>query len=202
MCRKGHELGTQQPNWSYPSARWVAEAERLAALADRFPAVLKGDDRPKDNAERLTLAQMCYNSKRHAAAARFWAEALEADPKLNDDRQAQYRYNAACAAALAAVGQGKDDPPPDAAAKAKLRGQALDWLKAELAAWAKVLETGPAPLKAGIAPTLRHWKADPDLASLRDPDALAKLPEAERKEWKALREEVDALLKRAQGPKS
>ena len=43
-----------------------------------------------------------------------------------------HRYNAACAAALAASGQGKDDPPPDDAAKAKLRQQARDWLKAEL----------------------------------------------------------------------
>jgi len=48
---------------------------------------LKGDERPKDNAERLALAQMCYDTKRHAAAARFW-RALEADPKLGDDRQA------------------------------------------------------------------------------------------------------------------
>jgi hypothetical protein len=84
------------------------------------------------------------------------------------------------------------------AAKAKLRGQALGWLKAELAAWAKVFETGPAPLKAAIAPTLRHWKADTDLAGLREADALAKLPEAERKDWQALWANDDALLARAQ----
>ena len=104
----------------------------MAALAERLPALLKGEDHPRDIAERLTLAQMCYDTKRYAAAARFWAEALQADPKLGDDRETQHRYNAACAAALAAAGQGKDDPPPDAAAKAKLRGQALDWLKADL----------------------------------------------------------------------
>ena len=142
MLRRGHELGTRQPGWRYPSAQWVAEAERLAALAARLPAVLKGEDRPKDVAERLAIAQMCYDTKRYAAAARFWAEALAADPKLGDDRQAGHRYNAACAAALAAAGQGTDDPKPDDAARAKLRGQALDWLKAERAAWAKVLDSG------------------------------------------------------------
>ena len=88
----------------------------MAALAARLPALLKGEDHPKDAAERLALAQMCYDTKRHAAAARFWAEALAADPKLGDDRQAGHRYNAACAAALAGAGQGKDDPPPDDAA--------------------------------------------------------------------------------------
>ena len=35
MLRKGHELGSKQPGWHYPSAKWVAEAERQAALAQR-----------------------------------------------------------------------------------------------------------------------------------------------------------------------
>ena len=121
MYRRGHELGSRQPGWRYPSAQWVANAERMAGLAIRLPALLKGDDRPKEIAERLALAQMCYDTKRYAAAARFWAEALDADPTLGDDRQAVHRYDAACAAALAAAGQGKDEPPPDDSAKARLQ---------------------------------------------------------------------------------
>src|SRR5262249_31608306 len=65
---------------------------------------------------------------------------LQADPKLGDDRQAQHRYHAARAAALAASGQGKDMPSLDDAARAKLRRQALDWLKAELTVWTKPLD--------------------------------------------------------------
>ncbi len=197
MYRRGHELGTRQPGWRYPSARWVAEAERMAALAARLPALLKGEDRPKDVAERLAIAQMCYDTKRFAAAARFWAEALAADPKLGDDRQAGHRYNAACAAALAGAGQGTDDPKPDDAARAKLRGQALDWLKAERAAWAKVLDSGGPQARPLVQQTLQHWQADSDLAGVRDADALAKLPESERAAWRALWAEVDALLARA-----
>ena len=140
---------------------------------------------------------MCYDRQCHAAAARFWAEALEADPKLGDDRQARHRYNAACAAALAAAGQGKDDPPPDDAAKAKLRRQALDWLKAELAAWTKLLESGPPQARPAIVQTLSHWKQDTDLAGIRDAEALAKLPEDEQKAWRTLWADVDSLLKRA-----
>ena len=200
MYRRGHELGSKQPGWRYPSARWVAEAERLAALAERLPALLRGEDRPKDVPERLTLAQMCYFAKRHAAAARFWAEALEADPRLGDDRRAQHRYNAACAVALAAAGQGKDDPSPDETARAKLRERAMGWLRAELAAWTKLLESGPAQARPFIAQTLDHWKVDTDLAGIRDAEALAKLPEAERKDWHSLWAEVNALLTRAAKP--
>src|SRR5262249_48366336 len=40
--RLGHQLGSKRPDWRYPSAAWVAEVERLAALAERLPAVLAG----------------------------------------------------------------------------------------------------------------------------------------------------------------
>ncbi len=121
MYRRGHEVGSKQSGWQYPSAHWVAEGERIAALAARLQAVLKGEDRPKDVPERLALAQMYYDTKRFAAAAQFWAEAIEADPKLGDDRRAGHRYNAACAAALAASGQAKDEPSPDITVMVKLR---------------------------------------------------------------------------------
>src|SRR5262249_56663519 len=52
MYRKGHELGSRRPDWGYPSAQWLAAAERQMALSKRFPAMLRGEDPPKDNAER------------------------------------------------------------------------------------------------------------------------------------------------------
>ena len=172
----------------------TAAAMRSAALADRLPALLKGDDRPRDAAERVALTRMCRRMKRHHDAARFFDEAFTADPKLAADLDASYRYDAACEAALA--GAGKGEPMPDDSAKAGLRRQALDWLVADLAARsarsASVVGAGQ-----HLAATLRHWKADPDLAGVRDPAALAKLPEAERKQWQSFWADVDALLKKA-----
>ena len=75
----------------------------------------------KDSPERVALAQRDYDTKRYALAMRLWSEVLQTDSQLGEDRQAQRRYNAARAAALAAFGQGKDDPSPDDAAKAKRR---------------------------------------------------------------------------------
>jgi tetratricopeptide (TPR) repeat protein len=197
--RRGHELGSTQPGWRYPSAQWVLDAERSAALATRLSAILKGDDHVGDTSDRLALAQMCYDRKLHAGAARFWAEALNDDPKLADDRRIQHRYNAACAAALAAAGAGKDEPPPDDGARARLRAQALGWLTAEHAAWAKVLEVGDAKARPFVIQTLEHWRVDPDLAGIRDAAALAKLSEPERKPWQVLWSDVDTLLARARG---
>jgi hypothetical protein len=53
----------------------------------------------------------------------------------------------------------------------------------------------------GDRPTLAHWKTDPDLAGIRDEEALAKLPEAERKEFRSLWADVEALRKKAEGAK-
>ena len=98
--------------------------------------------------------------------------------------QAQHRYNAACAAAFAAQGQGKDDPPLGEPTKARWRKQAIDWLKADLAAWSKVLER-PAAARQSVSQTLQHWKLDSDLAGLRDAQAIRKLAEEERYACKA-----------------
>jgi tetratricopeptide (TPR) repeat protein len=196
--RKGHDLGSKQRGWPYPSAEWVRQAEQLRALAGRVPAVLKGADKPKDPAEGQTLAQMCYDKALHAAAVQLWADAFAADPKLAEDRQSLSRYNAACAAALAAAGAGKHEPRLDEPAKAKLRLQASDWLNAELAAWTKILESGQSQARGDVARNMSHWKQDSDLAGIRDADALAKLPADEQRAWRALWGDVDSLLKRAQ----
>jgi tetratricopeptide (TPR) repeat protein len=195
--RLGHEIGSRQAGWKQPSAEWVAEAEVLVALANRLPNLLAGKEEPKDSTERLAFAQLCYDTKRFAAAAGFWANALAADPKLGNDRRVQHRYNAACAAALAGSGQGKDDPAPDEPARIGLRRQALDWLNAELAVWTKVLDSGPAQARPVIVQTLQHWQTDTDLAGLRDPEAVAKLPEGERAAWRSLWEGVEALKQKA-----
>ena len=133
----------------------------------------------------------------YAISARFWSEAFQTKPNLADDMQAQHRYNAACAAALTGCGRGKDDPPPDEAARIRWRKQAIEWLRADLAAWSKILESGPAQARPFIARTLQHWKADADLAGVREPATMAKLPDEEQKACRALWAEVDTLLKKA-----
>jgi hypothetical protein len=90
-----------------------------------------------------------------------------------------------------------EDTKPDEATRAKLRSQALAWLKAELAVWGRLLGGGDPQGRADVAKTLRHWKVDTDLAGVRDPDALARLTEAERAAWWALWADVEAFLKLA-----
>jgi hypothetical protein len=46
---------------------------------------------------------------------------------------------------------------------------------------------------------MRHWLQDGDFAGVRGPEALGKLPEAERKEWEKLWQEAEALRQSAAG---
>jgi serine/threonine-protein kinase len=194
--RRGHELGSKRPDWPYPSADWVREAERMKGLADRLPAVLRGEDGGVAPADAPILAQMCYDRGHHAAAVRLRSEAFAADPKLADDREHQNRYNAACSAALASSGRTKDDPLPDEVARAKLRAQALAWLRAELSAWSKASESHTPQARQVVRQNLQHWKEDADLAGIRDEVDLARLLEAERTACRRLWNDVDGLLKK------
>jgi Flp pilus assembly protein TadD len=194
--RKARDLPKTDPGLAQQVERELKEIERQASLATRLPAVLAGKLKPADATEMLGFAQLCYEKKLQNASARFWSQAFQAQPKLADDMQPQNRYNAACAAALAGSGQGKDVPAPDEATKAQWRKQALEWLRADLAFWTRQVETGPPQARQFVAQTLQHWKADTDLAGIRDEAALAKLPADEQKACRALWSEVDAILRR------
>jgi tetratricopeptide (TPR) repeat protein len=173
----------------------LALVERQVAVKHRLPAILKGDDRPRDNAERLAVSRTCYDSGRFAASARFAAEAFESDPKLVEGPSNFLRYNAACAASRAGCGRGKDDPAPDPVARAKLRAQALAWLQAELAGERKALEAKDPRTKSSVLQHLNDWQDDINLSGVRDRESLARLPEAERSSWHSFWSEVEALKK-------
>jgi tetratricopeptide (TPR) repeat protein len=193
----------------------AAEAQReLAELAARDPAkgtldarlkAVIGGERPKDNPERLALAQRADDTQRYALAARLWDEALENDPTLADDRPRQHRYNAACAAALAAAssplppGEGQregSEPPPTDVERAAFRNQALAWLRAELDAWTNIVDRDEPPGRPFIMQTLDHWTQDADLVNVRG-EAIDALPESERDGWRTLWADVARVRERA-----
>jgi serine/threonine protein kinase/Flp pilus assembly protein TadD len=195
--RKGHELGSARPDWGYESAEWVRRCERLMALEARLPAVLNGDEKPRDDEEVLEFVGVCSDKGLHAAGARLWANEFAVDPGRLASPRTRGRYNAACSAALAAAGKSQDDPPPDEAARTGLRTQALAWLKVELTNLTSLLVSEGTRARAVIQRQLSHWKSDPDLAGFRDVPELARLPEAERDAWRSLWSEIDDLLAKA-----
>jgi tetratricopeptide (TPR) repeat protein len=171
----------------------LRQCERCLALDEKLLAILKGDAEPATALERLELASLCQMpSKRlHTAAARFYAEAFAADPKLAGD---QMVYASARSAALAAAGQAADAQQLPDKVVATLRRRAWRWLRADLKAYTQLAERGDPGAKEAVRQRLRHWQQDPDLASVRDPKALDRLPDDERRAWRRLWDDVAALL--------
>jgi tetratricopeptide (TPR) repeat protein len=197
----GHALGSRRKAWGYPSAAWVSRAERLVELDARLAKVLKGEVEPANPVERAELGWLCQQPyKRHnAAAARFYAEAFAAEPKLAQDLRAQHRYNAACAAALAGCGQGKDAERLRPVDRLALRRQALTWLRAELGSWTSRVAAGEVG-RSQLARTLTYWQKDTYLAGLRDAEALKALPADERQACRKLWADVAYTLVHARQP--
>ena len=86
-------------------------------------------------------------------------------------------------------------PPVVDAARARLRQQARELLRAEVAAQAQRL-SGASPAEVAAArQVLEAFLGLPVLAGVRDPAALSDLPEPERQEWQAFWQEVEGLLR-------
>jgi serine/threonine-protein kinase len=175
---------------------WIAHVLRREAEALILPDVdawLKGDSQPRRPEDWLALASVCRARGLYATGAQRFAEALRADLKPANDVMAWPRFNAACLAALAGCGRGKDAGQLGERERVRLRKKALAWLRADLAAWAKIAEA-PAGHDRTRS-TLLHWQEDAELAGIRDTKEVAKLSAAEQAECRKLWADVKALLK-------
>src|SRR5262249_8722443 len=138
-------------------------------LLPRLPDVLAGKQKPRDPAETYAFGHICYEppQRRYADAVRLFAEAFAADPKLPEDLGSHNRYHAACAAALGGCGKGNDAASQDDQARARLRGQALTWLRAILAQHRQQATSGDAAPRKEAAFRLSWWLEDSELAGVR-----------------------------------
>jgi tetratricopeptide (TPR) repeat protein len=188
-----------QPEQALRAERERELTERRKALEGRLPAMLRGADRPHDRDELLEIGRLCRDRRYYAAAARLFESALRENPVFDGNGVSPHRYDAACLAALAGCATGADDPQPDEAERTRFRGLALRWLESELAAISRYLDADKTRNREAVSGWLGHWQGTPDLAGVRSPDALKKLPGHEREGWRALWGEWDALRAKARG---
>jgi hypothetical protein len=191
--RKGHELGSRRAGWPHPSPRWVEDLEQLAEGERRRVAdIVRGELLPADAGERAAFARLCHAHGHNATAARLCQEGF-------DDLGPTGRYLAACAAALAGTGQGREAATLPEPERARWREQSLAWLQAELAMLTRRLERDPKRWRGAVEKAVRQWREDSRLAAVRDEAPLARLPAAEQPAWRRLWQDVAALAGSGQG---
>jgi serine/threonine-protein kinase len=107
------------------------------------------------------------------------------------------RYLAACCAVSAGCGLGKDGDKLAEPERARWRKQARKWLQDDLTVWTAKVNSESHIEQSLAKRVLTNWQIDPDLAGLREPDALDQLSGDEQNDWLALWREVRKVLGRA-----
>jgi tetratricopeptide (TPR) repeat protein len=147
----------------------IRDAGRLAGLVPLLAGIRSGQFRPETGRDAADFAIVCDAHGHLGVALRLYERAFELDPALEKETISEsLRLNAA----IVAVRVGRRD-----------RGRR--WLE-------ELLEEQPARLEedldlwvSSFQCRYAHLLCHPWYASVRDPEELAKLPEAERKAWEA-----------------
>jgi tetratricopeptide (TPR) repeat protein/predicted Ser/Thr protein kinase len=195
----------------------ILRREAEAMILPNLPAFLQGKHRPHDNDERLALLAICQAQGLYAACAQLYVDAFAADPgfaeasaaeclgraAMERDRihrirvlKTEPRYLAARCAALAGCGLGEDGPKLNDVERTRWRRQAREWLQADLAAWARTLESESQAFRDLAKEMLMLWLVEPDVSRLREPGALMNLSTEEREEWALLWRDVRLALEK------
>jgi eukaryotic-like serine/threonine-protein kinase len=146
---------------------------------------------PNSSAAHLNLGSALGTAGRNEEAFDHFQQALRLDPKLAVDQAglSVIVSDATRTALRAAAGQDSEKSRLDESVRTRLRLRALGWLRAYLELAIKLHDSGE---RAGWSPA--SWQTDSDLASVRDPAELAKLPAAEREQWQLLWADVAAQV--------
>jgi serine/threonine-protein kinase len=193
--RRGHQLRDRRPGWRYPSAQWVKEAEHYAALDRKLPAILDGSATATNPVELMEFARFGTHMKRQfLQVAALFKRCFASHPNwANRHGDVSPRYFAAATATMAASHENREIE------RHRWREQARHWLQDELDAYkASFARAAKAELPL-LRKEIQNWRKDGWLSSVRNPEGLKSLPDAERVGWEHFWADVDELLRRA-GP--
>lgn len=161
-----------------------------SATIQRMIAKIQSSDEKVGPKQILGLANFANESMDFLVATELLERLLSENPAMNAERRAQLGYNAACNAVLAAAGESLQQSDFDAP---ELRQKALEWLSEAIGFWQQLATKDPQQISV-IQTTLKHWKRDLDLASVREAECLTKLSKGQRIGWEEFWMQVDELL--------
>lgn len=176
------------------AAQQLALCERLLAIQSSSPEVIAGSRRPALALDQLTIAQWYgTHTNRPAASVSLYVEAFASKPSLPDDLAAANRRLAATAAVVASAGGGGDAKNLDQETRRQMRERALAWLVVERDALVSAANGGASGARSTAGSVAREMLRSQSLASVRDKEALDRLPEDERVGWESVWESLRTL---------
>ncbi|MDX2035321.1 MAG: protein kinase [Isosphaeraceae bacterium] len=195
---KGHRLGSSRPKgkWLYPSAQWIEETRAAEKLDGELPEFISGRRLPTSTHECVVLAQIAGARRLHASATALWKSAMdraaEGPPALESDSI----LAAAADAAAAAAGRGFYEQPPSGSEIDAWRRFAFEWLDREVRRFETSASIADTDERERIRRALANLLDDPDLRSIRETREIARLRDAEAREFQQLWNRVSLLHSR------
>jgi tetratricopeptide (TPR) repeat protein len=164
-----------------PVSRLVGQCQQGIDIDGKLKSFLAGKGAPGEAVTQLQMADLARApfNQLNLTSARLYRDAFARQPQLTT----AHRFNAARCAALAGCGQGKDASQLASGVRLVWRKQALVWLQADLAAWRRQLKSEVPGQSAQARKAVEGWLRNPDLAGVREPNQLARLPAAEWEGW-------------------
>ncbi|MFO0880238.1 MAG: tetratricopeptide repeat protein [Gemmataceae bacterium] len=190
--RRGHELGSAREKWPYPSARWLADVDRLVEIEGRLDQILASAPFAVPVGDLITAARVCQLRDRHVQSVALFVRAVEVDSRVASASLPFDREDAGFAAIAAAAGRGKGAESLSAADRHALRRRALTWLTAELNHFRRVAQI-PAN-QTRVVNRLRLWLRSDRVGLARSSDVRADQFAEEREAWDRLFQAIHAML--------
>lgn len=171
--------------------------ELVRALDASLPAIVDGSRAAQDGAECLAIADVFRAKQDHAAAARYFADAFARGSGTTAESERWRIFDAARCAMLAGELGDQATDAADLERRSASRALGRTWIREELTALEASLTGGAPGSRKFVLLCIAELRSDPTFSRLRDEIAVARLPEDERAEWRALWTDVDALSARA-----
>ena len=177
--------------------------KRLSELNAQWKSIESGDTRPTSVEDYFDFAKLCYFRGHYGKAANFLEAGFlkqQTDSGNNidigridiDDRRVFLRSTA-----HAGTNSGNDANTLPEQTKAEWRTKNFQVLQARLNVMRSFSEKNDNKLPEEYESTLRRWLMMWHYAKLREPEHLAKLPQAERERFQAFWTDVRTLLRQA-----
>ncbi len=174
--------------------RFLEIGRQLAPWSAKLPEIVAGTIKPTDSLSQRACAEWFLLHRQCPVAAIRWYEAaFQQQPSLANDVDAENRFHAACAAAMAGCGMGEDAAMLNNDEKTNFRKKALEWLRDDLEVWGKRNRVGDIFTQSYAAQKLSEWPRNHRLDMVRDEASLSRLPAEERAKWQKLWSEIEIL---------
>lgn len=191
---QGDELARRRGGRNFRTKQWIDDCKRLVALKND-PTVYTEDYKNKNSRDLILSARMFAYLNKHYMSYRLYSAAFGADRSAGGQLEESNRYAAACAAVKAAADRTSGDHA-DESTRDRLLNQAIDWLEVDLNQTIKTFDSAAPAKKAMLFRKMRHWLIDPDLAGVREAQAVETLTEVERSRLSNLWTRVEKIMRK------